>query len=135
ALVLATGVSAQQAPPAFKYERPIVTGGPGPRRLAIDVTLLAGANPFRVVSRTINPTTGEVSATAAGGLSDMRLFDAGGKEIAYLLVPPPVSEPEWIQAHILPIAPNETKTEKTSGFEADLGEPRPIDRFRISGLN
>ena len=46
--LLLASVSAQQpAPPDFKYERPVVTGGAGPRRLAIDVTLLTGTSPFR----------------------------------------------------------------------------------------
>jgi Protein of unknown function (DUF3999) len=128
----AIDVSAQQ-PPSFKYERPIVTSGSGPRRLAVDVTLLAGANPFRVVSRTTN-ASGEPSVQVAGGLSDLRLFDPAGREIAYILVQPPPSEPEWKTGDILQVAPVETEKEKTSGFEADFGQASTIDRFRIAGL-
>ena len=133
--LLLASVSAQQpAPPDFKYERPVVTGGAGPRRLAIDVTLLTGTSPFRVMSRTTNPTTGEVTAVLAGGPSDLRFYGAAGKEVAYLIVQPPPSEPEWKPADILSVAPVETEKEKTSGFEADLGQPYTIDRFRVAGL-
>lgn len=134
AIVFAAAAYAQQPAPTFKYERPIVPGGAGARRLPIDVPLVAGSNPFRVVSRTTNPTTGEISVVLSGGPSDLRLFDPAGKEIAYLLVPPPPAEPEWKQAEILPVAPVETEKEKTSGFEADLGQPYTIDRFRLIGL-
>jgi hypothetical protein len=119
---------------SFKYERAIVVNGAGPRRLAIDEPLLVGSNPFRVVSRTINPATGEITAVAAGGLGDLRFFDAAGREVGYLLVPPPLPEPAWKATEILPIAPVETETQRTSGFEADLGQAYVVDRFRLDGL-
>jgi hypothetical protein len=69
-------------------------------------------------------------------LTDLRLFDASGREVAYLLVPNPAGEPTWRAAiAILPVAPVETAKEKTSGFEADLGSLFLIDRFRIDGLS
>ena len=40
----------------------------------------------------------------------------------------------WRSAQTLAIAPVETPTLKTSGFEVDLGEAVTIDRFRIDGL-
>src|SRR6185295_1650227 len=45
----AVTTSAQQPapPPSFRFERPIVTGGAGPRRLAIDVPVLVGTAPVR----------------------------------------------------------------------------------------
>lgn len=123
ALLVATP-SAQQPPPQtraqFRHERPVQTGGAGPRRLAIDVTLLAGSQPFQ--DRT------------ASGLTDLRLFDAAGQEVQYLLVSNPREEPVWRSAQTLPVAPVETPTQKTSGFEVDLGEAITIDRFRIDGL-
>ena len=67
AVAAAVTLSAQQAaaPPPFRYERPLVTGGAGPRRLAIDVPLLAGAAPFRTAIRSKDPATG----TAGGALT------------------------------------------------------------------
>jgi len=113
-------VSAQQAPPpAFRFERPIVTGGTGPRRLPIDVPLLVGTAPVR---------------RASEWLGDLRIYDATGSEVGYLLVGDPPTAPSYRSAALLPIASVDTPTEKTSGFEADLGEPAFIDRFRVDGL-
>ena len=60
---LAQWSSAQQPPaqPAFRFERPIVADGAGPRRLAIDVPLLVGSAPFRAIIRSRNPQTGAVT--------------------------------------------------------------------------
>jgi hypothetical protein len=128
--------SAQQpaTPPAFRLERPIVTGGAGPRRLAIDVPLLVGAAPFRTVIRRRDPVTRAASVTLGDGLRDLRLYDASGGEVGYLLVGDPPAAPIYKPAVILPVAAVDTPTEKTSGFEADLGELMLIDRFRIDGI-
>jgi hypothetical protein len=141
-LVLATTflVGAQQpAPP--RYERPLHPGAAGPNRLVVDLPLLAGAAPFTVIERLQG--TGEVaqgsSLVAQGsalakiaqdGLSDLRLYDENGREIAYLLVPPPARAPDWTAGAVLPVA----ATKKTSGFEVDLHAPRTADRLAISGL-
>ena len=47
AILVRSGSITAQGPalPAFRFERPIRSDGEGPRRLAIDVTLLAGAAP------------------------------------------------------------------------------------------
>jgi hypothetical protein len=123
----------------FRFERPIVATAGGPHRLAIDVPLLVSGNPFHVLSAAragADRSGRDAAATASGGLTDLRLFDASGKEVAYLLVPHPSIEPDWRAAiDILPVAPVETENEKTSGFEADLGGPVMIDRFRIDGLS
>jgi hypothetical protein len=123
ALVVAAP-AAQQTPPAtpFRYERPIQTGGPGPRRLAIDVPLLVGGSPFR----------GRV--TPGAGLTDLRFFDPNGQELPYLLVPNPPEQPVWRSAQTLAVAAVETPALKTSGFEIDLGQPIVIDRFRLDGI-
>ena len=140
ALVCAAGVAATAqppaAPPAFRFERPIVTGGGGARRLAIDVPLLAGASPFRAVVRARDPETRAPRiVTLSDGLRDLRLYDANGREVGYLLVPVPTPEPVYRTAAILKIAPVDTEKVKTSGFEADLGEPLLIDRLRIDGIS
>lgn len=48
----------------------------------------------------------------------------------YLLVAPVRREPAWVRASLLPIP----ETKSASGFEADLGALRRIDRLRVSGL-
>jgi len=116
-LLTTVTISAQQtAPPVFRFERPIVTGGAGPRRLPIDVPLLVGTVPFRSVP------------------ADLRLYDANGAEIGYLFIGSPAPSVVYQSATILPVAPVDTDTLKTSGFEADLGELMVIDRFRVDGL-
>jgi hypothetical protein len=132
----AVTLSGQQSatPSAFRYERPIVVGGPGPRRLAIDVPLLVGAAPFRVIARTRDPKTDRVFVGLEDGLRDLRLYDASGAEVGYLLMGYTPPEPTYKAAVILPVASVDTDTAKTSGFEADLGELTLIDRFRIDGL-
>jgi hypothetical protein len=140
-VVLAVALDAQSPAPnaAFRFERPIVAATAGPHRLAIDVALLAGASAFRVVSASpivADRRDRDGLAVASGGLADLRLFDASGREVAYLLVPNPTLEPTWRAAiAILPVAPVETEQNKTSGFEADLGGLFMIDRLRIDGLS
>ena len=97
ALLTAAAPSAQQTPAGtpFRYERPIQTGGAGPRRLGIVVTLLAGS----------------ARATEGTMLADLRLFDANGQELQYLLVENPPVDPVWRSAAALPAAPVETPTE------------------------
>jgi hypothetical protein len=93
AVWLLARASAQQtpAPPTFRFERPVTTDGSGPRRLAIDVPLLAGGKPFL--------TAGDLNdLRLAGGLADLRLFDAAGREVGYLLVPNPPEQPRWKSA-------------------------------------
>jgi hypothetical protein len=123
ALLVAAPAVAQPTPSQipFQYERPVQTDGVGPRRLAIDVTLLTG-------SRLFQGTGPDVSL-------DVRLFDSSGKELQYLLVPNPPQQPAWRSAATLAIAPVESLTQKTSGFEVDLGEAATIDRFRFDGLS
>ncbi|HEY4590705.1 MAG TPA: hypothetical protein VII86_15870, partial [Thermoanaerobaculia bacterium] len=95
--------------PHFRFERPVLPGAAGPNRLEPDVPLLAHA---------------------AGGMADLRLFDAAGREAPYLLVDPPRREPEWRAGQLLPM----TATKTASGFEVDLGLSATIDRVRITGL-
>jgi hypothetical protein len=138
AVWLAATLGAQPPAPAvaFRFERPVVAAGGGPHRLAVDIPLLVGGNPFRVFPALAATDGRDVPATATGGLTDLRLFDASGREVAYLLVPNPPVEPVWRAAvAILPVAAVETEKERTSGFEADLGGLLMIDRFRIDGLS
>jgi Protein of unknown function (DUF3999) len=117
--VCAITTSAQQ--PAFRFERPIVTDGAGPRRLAIDVPLLVGAAPFRVVR-------------AGDALRDLRLYDSRGAEVGYVLIGDPPAATTYTSAVMLPVASVDTPTVRTSGFEADLRDVLLIDRFRIDGI-
>ncbi len=95
---------------AFAAEtRTVTPGAPGPNRLDVDVPLLAGAAP---------------------GFADVRLIDQGGRELGYLLIEPRSRQPQWLPAALLDV--KSTKT--TSGFEADLGTIRPVDRLHIGGV-
>jgi hypothetical protein len=82
-LVLALTVIAQGVSPAGgpAQERGIAVAAPGPHRVAPDVSLLAGAAPFRVV---LHPGAPEPRATAEGGLSDLRLVSSrDGRAVPY----------------------------------------------------
>ena len=106
-------VGALAQSPRFRYERPIQTEGTGPHRLAVDAGLLLGSPRAR-----------------DNRLSDLRLFEVSGREVPYLLVLPDTVTPEWLGASLLPIA----ATEKTSGFEADLGGVEVVDSVQVEGL-
>ena len=123
ASALAAPVAAQSAAPRFTRERSIQPASAGPQRLAIDTALLGEAEPMTVAFH------GGVRV-AERGLSDLRLFDGTGAPVPYLLVLPPPHEPVWLFGRVLPVA----ATEKTSGFEVDLGAPEPIDRMRVDGI-
>ena len=133
--LLAVTLAAQSPSPApFRFERAIVSGGEaGPWRLPIDVAMVAGGRPFKVHLRV--PEDPDAGAVATDGMADLRLFDAAGAEVPYLLVPSPEAAPIWRDAAaILPVAPVETGRQRTSGFEADLGESVLVDRFRLDRL-
>ena len=132
-MLVATAAAQERTPASFRFERPIRSAG-GPHRLAIDVPLLVNGSPFRVVSTMRTAADREIVRTASGGLNDLRLFDASGTEVPYLLVPNPEIEPTWRGASLLPIAAVETEKEKTSGFEADLGRALIVDRLRLEAI-
>jgi hypothetical protein len=119
----ATTVIAQR-PRAFRYQRPVQLEASGPQRLDVDVTLLTGATPFTV-------TTNGDRAIAQGGLEDLRFYDSAAHEVPYLLVAPASAQPAWLQSRVLPVA----STEKTSGFEVDLGEVALVDALRLEGIS
>ncbi len=79
ALTMAFGGLAAAQEPRFTFERSAQTQASGRQRLAVDVTLLSAGSPFRVIQR------GE-TMVAEGGLNDLRLFDASGRPVPYLLV-------------------------------------------------
>ncbi|WP_242395553.1 DUF3999 family protein, partial [Anaeromyxobacter oryzisoli] len=69
-----------------------------------------------------------LSASASGDLSDLRLADRAGREVPYLLVPPPEQAPRWVPAaRVRPIP----RTRLESGDEADLGEVREVAGVRL----
>jgi hypothetical protein len=108
--LLIGSVSAQQATvDRFRSERPIAAGGAGPRRLAVDVPLLTGAQP---------------------SLADLRLFDEKGAAVPYILLQSQVRQRTWASGDVLPI----TATDKASGFEADFRSVQPMDGIRVAGL-
>lgn len=123
------GGRAATVPPSFRYERPAHLAAPGPQRLPVDLPLLVGSAPFRV--DTWPDPSGTPRRVARSGLVDLRFFDGEGREVPYLLVEPPPTEPTWRPAQdLLPLP----ATKKKSGFEADLGEAVEVDRLRVRGL-
>lgn len=123
-VVLGRGVMAQEPAATFRVERPIVTTAAGPQRVAVDLPLLARAQRVATIR-----SSGRWQARTEGGLGDLRIFDAEGRDVPYLLVHPS-KEPEWFSAERLPIA----STKKTSGFEADLGSTHLVDMLLVEGL-
>jgi hypothetical protein len=96
AMLLATvALNAQGSGAArFSQERTLDAAA-GPQRLDIDVALLSGSQPFTVGA------AGE-RWIAAGGLNDLRLFGADGREIPYLLVPPAPDASVFVTGKLLP---------------------------------
>ncbi len=83
--------------------------GPGPQRLDLPPEFL--------------------SASAHGDLADLRLVDAAGREVPYLVVAPPEEPPRWAAAvRIRPIPT--TKTE--SGAELDLAAVREVSGLALT---
>jgi len=114
-----------------RFERAVQPGGVGGNRLAVDEWAVTVGQPFGVVSQgtTVDPDGGR-ALVAAGGLGDLRLFDASNRPVPYLLVPPVQPVAKWVGGQILPLV--ETKT--SSGFEVALGQATLVDRLRIDGL-
>jgi hypothetical protein len=104
-VMLALPLTAQ----AFSWQRQIEPGASGPQRLEVDLALLGASR---------------------AGLADLRLQDAAGREVPYVLVPPDQAAPAWGRARLLPLAPDRT----TSGLELDLGRVVKTARLRLDGI-
>ncbi len=89
--------------------RRIQPAGPGPQRLDVDLVLLGATR---------------------NGLADLRIRDAAGREVPYVLVPPDPRAAVWVPARMLPLPATKT----TSGLELDLGAPLATSRLRLEGL-
>jgi hypothetical protein len=120
------GAADRAGEPRFRYERPVVPGAAGPNRLEPDAVLLSRAAPL---DYELGAGVG-APGPFHGGLADLRLVDAAGREVPYLLVAPLARGPEWREGRLLPIA----ATKKESGFEVDLGNAGTVDHLRIDGL-
>lgn len=127
-MLAAAVLSAQQPAPQFRFERSIKATA-GANRLAIDLPLLAGSQPFAVRARSVDQP-GRPGWIATGGLGDLRLFDESGLEVQYLLIWPSPPFDSWRPGRVFGIAATKT----TSGFEADFGAPTLLDRVRVEGL-
>jgi hypothetical protein len=95
---------------AAEVAREVLPSGSGPQRLELDAAA--------------------VSASARLDLGDLRLVDAAGREVPYLLVAPAGPAGRWAPARLLPVTPSR----KESGFEADLGAVQPVAQLRLDGL-
>ena len=127
-LLLALTALAQQMGVA-RLERPVVTDGVGPRRLPVDLPLMKDAAPFARLDRVRDRDIAHWRA--ADGLGDLRLFEPTGREVPYLLIYPRAGQPDWRGASVLAI---EAVKDRTSGFEADLGEPARVDAVHVDGI-
>ena len=103
-----------------------MTDGAGPRRLAIDVPLLVGSAPFPSAARVGAPATDGCaicgSTTRTARRSDT-CWSAIRRSSRSTSRPPSCRSRRSTR-----------RTERTSGFEADLGELLTVDRFRIDGI-
>ncbi|MGC3999309.1 MAG: DUF3999 family protein [Anaeromyxobacter sp.] len=102
--------------------------------LALLAALPAAADTFEVTpagagAQRLQVPPAFLSASAAGDLADLRLRDAAGREVPYLLVAPPAATPRWAGvARIRPIPP----AKKQSGAELDLGAVRTVTGLRVA---
>lgn len=129
-VVLAEAGPAGPRPGSFRYERTVLPGGLGPNRLDLDAAVLAGGSRFFVSRIGGRDGAGEAAYVAEHGLGDLRMYDAAGREVPYLLISPPPRERRWMRGRLVPVA----ATKKTSGFEVDLGSMADVDRMQIAGL-
>jgi hypothetical protein len=107
-------------PPPFRWAQPVIPGGAGPNRLALDVPVLTGARPLRY----------DATGRHLGGLDDLRLANGDGTEVPYLVLTPPVVQASWWSGRLQAVP----ATDDASGFELDLGQLERADRLRLSGL-
>ncbi|NTV75752.1 MAG: DUF3999 domain-containing protein, partial [Holophaga sp.] len=89
--------------------RQIRPAGAGPQRLDVDLALLGATR---------------------NALADLRILDAAGREVPYVLVPPDPRAAVWVPARMLPLPATKT----TSGVELDLGAALATSRLRLEGL-
>ena len=129
-VILAESEQTGPRPGSFRYERTVLPGGPGPNRLDLDAAVIAGGSRFFVSRIGGRETVGGATFVAERGLGDLRIYDASGREVPYLLISPPPREPRWIEGRLIPVP----TTRKTSGFEIDLGSMARVDRMRVAGL-
>ena len=105
-----------------------------PSTLAVALALAASTQAFQVVPaaagrQRLDVSPALVSASARGDLADLRLQDASGREVPYLLVPPPQATPRWVRAARVRPIPMQRK--KESGAEIDLGAAREVAGLRV----
>jgi hypothetical protein len=117
-------------PKRFLHERTLNPGAAGPNRLLPDAALLAGADAQWQLLRRTTGSEREPMILAAGGLKDLRIYDASNREVPYLLISPAAPESKWMYGAVSPLA----AAKKTSGFRIDLGRPRLADRVRLEGI-
>lgn len=128
-VAVAGGIATPQAQDrAQPFQRAVVVTGAGPHRLDADVALVAGAARGRVA-----PLAGVTAGVeqVLGGLGDLRLVDADGREVPYLLMPPRSDvAPRAAAAQVVRIPATKT----TSGFEIALDSAVPVAALDVSGL-
>ncbi len=106
----------------FHSERPLLPGGKGPNRAAVDVTLLTHADPVRYGLG--------ADPLPVGGLDDLRLFDGAGRSVPFLVMLPESPTRRDVPGRVLAVA----STKATSGFEVDLGTAETVDTLVLDRL-
>jgi hypothetical protein len=128
-VILAISILGARQDVVSRVERPVSTSGSGPRRLPVDLPLLRDAAHFPRLER-IQHRDG-AHWRGLDGLADLRLVDAGGRDVPYLLVYPGTADPGWQDGTVLPI---DTVRDKSSGFEVDLGTLASVDALHVEGI-
>ncbi len=104
ALILLAASAADAPESRFRVE----PSGPGPQRLDLPPAFL--------------------SASAHGDLEDLRLVDAAGREVPYLVIAPPETRARWAAVRIRPIP----TTRAESGVELDLAAVLEVNGVALS---
>ena len=127
ALTMTFGGLAAAQEPRFTFERSAQTqasGRPAPARRGRHA-------PFRGITISGDPARRD-RMVAEGGLNDLRLFDASGRPVPYLLVQPR-QEPGWRRPGSCPRSVRRPRPRAASRWTS--GHASTIDRVRVAGIS
>lgn len=125
--VIPAALLAQLRPlPLTPFERAVIVTRPGPQRLSADVALVAGAMRGRREAAVAWPDS---AYHVVEPFADLRLYDADGREVPYLLVPPQLQRATAVRASQVLALP---ATKTTSGFEAVFDTPHTFDEIVVA---
>jgi hypothetical protein len=108
---------------AARYDRPLIPAAAGWNRIVPDALILGAARPLRYLPG--------VAPEYAGGMEDLRLLDAAGRQLPFLLIAPLSRKERWIEGTLSPGSP----AKDASSVELDLGAIREVDTLEVSGIS